>query len=164
VTEDLARGPRGPSDRPAGYSGTPLPQKLGIKPGVLARIVNAPSGYADTLGALPDGCLTRYEEWTDLAGERPTGEPSHFFQIFVTTRAELEAHMPALERRLASDGMLWVSWPKRASGRPTDLTEDTVRAVALDTGLVDVKVCAVDGVWSGLKLVRRLKDRPVASR
>jgi len=108
----------------AGYSGRPLVDKLGIKPGIRIAILNA------------------------------------FIHLFVVSRAMLESKIPALLRALTPDGSLWISWPKQASGVQTDITEDVVRAVAFPTGLVDVKVAAIDDVWSGLKLVRRLKTRP----
>jgi hypothetical protein len=133
----------------AGYSGKSLVDKLGIKPGMRLAIVDAPSGYRSTLGTLPSGARI-------LAAPRGTLPFIHFF---TTKRSLLERRFPALKRGLAQDGALWVSWPKKSSGVATDLTEDVVRRVALAGGLVDVKVCAVDEVWSGLKLVRRLNDR-----
>lgn len=133
----------------AGYSGKPLVEKLGIKPGASVAILNAPAGYARTLGKLPPR-LTR----------RDTARgPLDFVQFFTAEKPALERAFPALARALAPAGMLWISWPKKASGVPTDLTEDVVRAVGLAHGLVDVKVAAVDDVWSGLKFVRRLTDR-----
>jgi uncharacterized RDD family membrane protein YckC len=132
-----------------GYSPRSLVQKLGIKPATRIAIVNAPRGYRTTLGKLPPGVRVA----AAARGSLP------FIQFFTTSRKALEGKFAALVRALASDGALWVSWPKRASGVATDVTEDVVRAVALPRGLVDVKVCAVDEVWSGLKLVRRLKDR-----
>lgn len=133
----------------AGYSGRALVDKLGIKPGARIALLNAPRGYRTSLGKLPPGVTVA----TGLRRSLP------FIQFFTRSRTALEAKFAGLVRALASDGALWISWPKRASGVPTDLTEDVVRAVALAGGLVDVKVCAVDEVWSGLKLVRRLKDR-----
>jgi len=133
----------------AGYSGRPLVAKLGIKPGTRIAIVNAPRGYRTTLGKLPLGVRVT----AAARGSLP------FIQFFTTSRKTLEGKFTALVRALAPDGALWVSWPKRASGVETDVTEDDVRAVALAGGLVDVKVAAIDEVWSGLKLVRRLKDR-----
>jgi hypothetical protein len=133
----------------AGYSPRSLAEKLGIKPGARIALLNAPRGYRAMLGKLPPGVRVA----TAARGELP------LIQFFTTTRRALEAKFPALVRVLTPDGALWVSWPKRASGMPTDVTEDVVRAVALPRGLVDVKVCAVDEVWSGLKLVRRLKYR-----
>lgn len=133
----------------AGYSGTPLLQKLGIKPGMKLALINPPAGYHRTLGPLPDGV----RRVAALRG------PLDFIHCFVTTRDALEACFTRLAAALAPAGMLWISWPKKAAKRATDLTEDVVRVAALAHGLVDVKVCAVDEVWSGLKLVRRLKDR-----
>jgi hypothetical protein len=133
----------------AGYSPRSLVEKLGIKPRTRIAIVNAPRGYRATLGKLPPGVTVA----TAARGSLP------FIQFFTTSRRALEAKFAGLVRALAPDGALWVSWPKRASGVATDMTEDVVRAVALPRGLVDVKVCAVDDVWSGLKLVRRLKHR-----
>jgi len=133
----------------AGYSGRSLVEKLGIKPRTRIAIVNPPRGYRVTLGTLPDGVTVS----TNLRGALP------FIQFFVVSRDVLESRLPALLRALEPAGALWISWPKKASGVPTDITEDVVRAVALPTGLVDVKVAAVDDVWSGLKLVRRLRNR-----
>lgn len=133
----------------AGYSPRPLVAKLGIKPHTRIAVMGAPRGYRTALGDLPPGVAI-----TDtLRGTLP------FIHFFTKQRAALESRFPILKRALATDGALWISWPKQASGVTTDLTEDGVRAVALSNGLVDVKVCAVDEVWSGLKLVRRLKDR-----
>ena len=133
----------------AGYSARSLVDKLGIKPGMRIAIVAAPPGYRSTLGRLPPGVLVA----TAPRGTLP------FIHFFTTKRALLERRYPSLKRALGQDGALWVSWPKKSSGVATDLTEDVIRAVALAGGLVDVKVCAVDEVWSGLKLVRRLRDR-----
>lgn len=133
----------------AGYSQRSLVDKLGIRPGARIAILNAPRGYKTTLGKLPPGVRVA----TAARGSLP------FIQFFTTTRKALEGKFSALVGALATDGALWVSWPKRASGVATDVTEDVVRAVALAGGLVDVKVAAIDDVWSGLKLVRRLKDR-----
>jgi hypothetical protein len=133
----------------AGYSPRSLVDKLGIKPGTRIALLNAPRGYRAVLGKLPAGVIVA----TAARGSFP------FIHFFTRSRTALEAKFPGLVRALAPAGALWVSWPKQAAGVPTDLTEDVVRAVALAGGLVDVKVCAVDDVWSGLKLVRRLKDR-----
>lgn len=135
---------------PAGYSKRSLLDKLGIKPGYRLLILDPPEDYQRTLGPLPAGVTTATE---------PHG-PLDFIHLFTRTRADLEARFPALKAALAPAGMLWVSWPKRASGLSTDLTEDVVRRIGLACGLVDVKVAAVDGTWSGLKFVYRLKDRP----
>jgi hypothetical protein len=133
----------------AGYSQRSLVEKLGIKPGARIAILNAPRGYRTTLGKLPPGVTVT----SAARGILP------FIHFFTVDRAILEKQLPALLRVLAPDGALWVSWPKKASGVATDITEDVIRAIALPTGLVDVKVAAVDDVWSGLKLVRRLKAR-----
>jgi hypothetical protein len=133
----------------AGYSNKPLVDKLGIKAGTRLLLLGAPAGYATTLGPLPKGVV----QARTLAGA------FDFIQFFTTRRADLERRFAALAKALEPAGMLWISWPKKAAGVPTDLTENVVREVALAGGLVDVKVCAVDDTWSGLKLVRRLKDR-----
>jgi hypothetical protein len=132
----------------AGYGGKPLAQKLGLKPGQRVLWVHAPAGY--------DRKLARA---AGIASANPARGPLDVIQVFVKRRKDLEARLPGLKERLQPAGMLWVSWPKKASGVPSDLTEDVVREVALAHALVDVKVCAVDEVWSALKLVRRRKDR-----
>ena len=134
---------------PAGYSGTPLWKKLGLRAGATVLTVDAPANYAELLPALPADV-----SFTDEA-EPPVG----FVHLFVTAKADLAKRLPKLLAALASDGVIWVSWPKKAAKVPTDITEDTIRAVALPLGLVDVKVCAVDAVWSGLKLVIRVANR-----
>ncbi len=133
----------------AGYSGKPLVQKLGIKSGSTIAVLGAPRGYTRTLGRLPSGVTQKAQ---------PAG-PLDFVQFFTKEKQELERRFAALARALAPAGMLWISWPKRSSGVATDLTEDVIRVIGLAHGLVDVKVAAVDDVWSGLKFVRRLKDR-----
>jgi hypothetical protein len=133
----------------SGYSGRPLVSKLGIKPNTRIAIMNAPQGYRLTLGRLPPGV-------TVVPAARGKLTFIHFFTV---SRDLLESRFPALVRALEPAGALWISWPKKASGVSTDLTEDAIRAIALAGGLVDVKVAAVDDVWSGLKLVRRLQDR-----
>lgn len=133
----------------AGYSGTPLVRKLGYRPGMRVHHAGAPDGFADAVGALPEGVtvLTRAAADLDLA------------MLFVTQRRDLARGLARLQPKLQPAGMIWVAWPKRASKVPTDVTEDVVRDVALPRGLVDVKVCAIDEVWSGLKLVTRAKLR-----
>lgn len=133
----------------AGYSGRSLVDKLGIKPRTRIAIINPPRGFRATLGKLPPAV-------TVIA--QPRGVLP-FIHLFVVSRDVLESRLPALLRALEPAGSLWISWPKKASGVTTDITEDVVRAVALPTGLVDVKVAAIDDVWSGLKLVRRLENR-----
>jgi hypothetical protein len=133
----------------AGYSGTPLARKLGFKPGMRVHYANGPDAFQALLGELPDGVrvLARPADGLDLV------------VLFVRERRELERRLPGLQRRLDPAGMLWVAWPKRAAKVATDMTEDVVRAVALPRGLVDVKVCAIDATWSGLKLVIRRELR-----
>jgi hypothetical protein len=133
----------------AGYSGTPLPRKLGIKDGSRVAVVGAPDGFEATLGELPDGATVK----TTARGKVDV------VVCFLTARSALERRFDALKRAVYPDGGLWIAWPKRASGVPTDLTEDVVREVALDRGLVDNKVCAIDETWSGLRLVHRVADR-----
>ncbi len=134
----------------AGYSGTPLPRKLGIKEeGRLAIVGHVPRAFDRTLGRLPDGVEVRRQE-------RGTND---VIVCFVTRRADLARRLPALLRALDTDGGLWVAWPKRTSGVATDMTEDVVREVALPAGLVDNKVCAIDETWSGLRVVYRLVNR-----
>ncbi|HVH88856.1 MAG TPA: DUF3052 family protein, partial [Terriglobales bacterium] len=132
----------------AGYSGTPLYKKLGIKPGHKAWFSGFPHGYESELqktGSFQTvGKLTK-----DL----------DFLHLFTSSRAELTQALPKLSRALKADGILWISWPKKSSGVKTDLDENVVREIGLKAGLVDVKVCAVDETWSGLKFVFRLKDR-----
>ncbi len=134
----------------AGYSGTPLVRKLGIRPGAAILILNAPDDYGETLGDLPGGVM----QAVTLAG------PLDFIQFFTREHAELEAHFPDLKAALAPKGMLWISWPKKAAKVPTDLDENIIREIGLANGLVDVKVAAVDAVWSGLKFVYRVGNRP----
>ncbi len=140
----------------AGYSGTPLPQKLGIKPGHRVALVGAPDDFPKLLGELPAGASLR---------AAPGGaEPFDVIVYFVDSHTRLSADFAKLAHRLAPAGGLWVAWPKKASGVATDLTEDRVREVGLEGGLVDNKVCAVDATWSGLRFVFRVKDRPKAAR
>jgi hypothetical protein len=129
----------------AGYSGTPLPRKLGFKEGTRAAFVGAPEGFDELLGELPDGVTVR----------RRLQGPVDLVVFFTDARRELERRLAALRAAIEPDGAVWVCWPKRASGVPTDLTEGVVREVVLPTGLVDVKVVAVDATWSGLKVVVR---------
>jgi hypothetical protein len=133
-----------PVATPAGYPGKPLWQKLGLKAGQRLYIANPPADLPKLLAGAPQGVtqLTRLAEF-DVA------------LLFVTSRLALAAAIARALPRLAQGGMIWVAWPKRASGVATDVTEDTVRDIALSEGLVDVKVCAIDVTWSGLKLLRR---------
>ena len=132
-----------------GYSGTPLPRKLGIKPGHRVLALNAPGGFEATLGELPDGVAVR-------ATARGKGD---VIVSFHDRRSELARRMPKLRELMEPASGLWIAWPKRASKLPTDLTEDVVRELALANTLVDNKVCAIDDTWSGLRLVIRLRDR-----
>jgi hypothetical protein len=136
----------------AGYSATPLAQKLGIKELHRVCLLGAPRGF--DLGMLPTGSTTQVR----LAGKRPLD----VIVVFVTARAELITRIDACRPRMAPAAGLWIAWPKRASGIATEVTETTIREVALPTGLVDNKVCAIDDVWSGLRLVirRELRDQP----
>jgi hypothetical protein len=136
----------------AGYSGKPLAEKLGVKAAMTVIAIDAPKGYRKLLGTLPPGARV---ETRDGAGRGPRD----FIHCFATARRTLATRFPMLERALAPAGMLWVSWPKGTSQVTTDLTENIVREIGLAHGLVDVKVCAVDATWSGLKFVRRVKDR-----
>ncbi|NVJ98849.1 MAG: DUF3052 family protein [Alphaproteobacteria bacterium] len=130
----------------AGYSGTPLIKKLGIKDGFVIRTLHAPDHYGTLLGPLPVGVTT-------------SGTPCDFIHSFYTERALFEAELKSLMEILERNGMIWISWPKKTAKVPTDMTEGVVREVALPLGLVDVKVCAVDEIWSGLKLVIRKELR-----
>ena len=140
----------------AGYSGTPLPQKLGIKPDHLLAILNGPVGFSRTLGELPPGVT--------LVNDLPKKTRCDVILYFTRSRADYEDHFDKLKKALSYGGGLWICWPKKASKVATDMTEDVVRAVALSGGLVDNKVCAVDATWSGLRLVYRLKDRPAQNK
>jgi hypothetical protein len=131
-----------------GYSGTPLPKKLGIKPGFRVHFVNYPADVREELRAALAQCTS----------PKPPSALD-FSMLFTKSRVDLKQEFGRIAKLLAPAGMLWVSWPKKSSGVATDLTEDVVRGIGLDVGLVDVKVCAVTEVWSGLKFVRRVKDR-----
>jgi hypothetical protein len=135
----------------AGYSGTPLPKKLGIKEESRLAVLNAPDGFDATLGEMPPG----------VRFSRRAQGTYDVIVCFVTKRSELARRFDGLMRALDFAGGLWIGWPKRSSGMATDVTEDVVREIALANGLVDNKVCAIDETWSGLRLVYRLKDRPV---
>jgi len=158
--------------QPAGYSGTPLPKKLGIKPGARVGLAGAPDGFGALLEPLPDGA--RVEEGAPAAAGAPaagaaravlpgpvlpgTG-PFDVIVFFTVEQAELAGRLGDLRARMAPAAGLWIAWPKRASRVPTDMTEDVIREIALPTGLVDNKVCAIDQVWSGLRLVIRRELR-----
>jgi hypothetical protein len=134
----------------AGYSGTPLKRKLGIKEGHRVAFPGAPAEFQGLLGQLPGGVTVK---------SRAAG-PLDVIVFFTTRRAELERRLPALRRAMDPAAGLWVAWPKRSSGVHTDMTEDVVREFGLANRLVDNKVCAIDETWSGLRLVIRLEDRP----
>ena len=133
----------------AGYSGTPLPKKLGIKEGSRIALVNAPQDFQSELGELPDNVqfIKRPAKSLDI------------ILLFVLTEQALTRDFATLAAILVSNGMIWIAWPKKTSGVATDLSEPRVRQIGLDAGLVDVKICAIDETWSGLKFVYRLKDR-----
>lgn len=133
----------------AGYSGTPLAKKLGFKEGFRAGLVNPPKGFEKELGSLPDGV-----EICEVLRK-----PLDLIVLFVDSQQILKKEFPKHAQKLASNGMLWISWPKKASGITTNLSENIIRDIGLAAGLVDVKVCAVNDIWSGLKFVYRLKDR-----
>jgi hypothetical protein len=128
-----------------GYSGKPLPEKLGLKPGMRVYVDGGPDHTAELLGGA--AYTARLPRQADVT------------LLFTTTRARLERRLPLVVDRTVTDGMVWVCWPKKAAKVPTDLDENVVRRVGLDLGVVDVKVAAVDATWSGLKFVRRLEDR-----
>jgi len=133
-----------------GYSGTPLPKKLGIKEGYRVALINMPTDVRTELRAALAECRVA----KDLSG------PLDFIHVFSKSHAELEREMKRASKTLAPAGMLWISWPKKSSGVATDLTENIIRETGLALGLVDVKVCAVTDVWSGLKFVIPVKNRP----
>jgi hypothetical protein len=132
-----------------GYSGTPLAKKLGYAAAGRVLLIGAPDDYRSWLGPLP----------ADVGFERSASARTDMAHVFATQRAELAKHLAALRRKLKPDAAVWVSWPKKAAKVATDITEDTVRQVALPLGYVDIKVCAVTDVWSGLKLVVRRELR-----
>ena len=140
---------RNGSEVMAGYSGTPLVRKLGVRPNERVIAVNAPEHYELLLRELPEGAAI-----TERMSVRPA-----FVHLFVREREELAERLSALRDELDDAGVIWVSWPKKSAKVPTDVTEDVIREVALPLGFVDVKVCAVDETWSGLKLMIRRENR-----
>ena len=138
----------------AGYSSTPLAKKLGIKEGSRIGLVNAPKGFQSELGDLPQNV-----EFVALLTNS-----LDIILFFVLTQRELARDFSNLAKKLVSNGMIWIAWPKKSSGVTTDLSFESVQRIGLDAGLVDVKICAVDDTWSGLKFVYRLKDRPVQKK
>ena len=132
-----------------GYSGTPLPRKLGFKASYRVLVLGAPEGYAELLGPLPER----------VTFERSASAKTDLAHVFATRKEDLADLLHELRRALRPDAALWVSWPKKSSKVPTTITEDTIRELALPLGFVDIKVCAVNEVWSGLKLVVRKELR-----
>jgi hypothetical protein len=133
----------------AGYSGTALSKKLGITPCMTVVSIDAPKEYRSWLGELPKGVRI----------VATSAQPPRAVHVFATRKAVLERHLEDLRKRLQSTGFVWVSWPKKASRVDTDISEDTIRDIALPLGFVDIKVCAVSDIWSGLKLVIRKSER-----
>lgn len=133
----------------AGYSGTPLLKKLGVNPGFRVALVGAPKKFKEELGALP--ATAKYAS--------ATADSLNLILAFVSSERELRVQFAPLAEKLQKDGMIWIAWPKKSSGVVTDLTFNNVQRIGLDAGLVDVKICAVNKIWSGLKFVYRLKDR-----
>jgi hypothetical protein len=141
---------------PAGYSGTPLPAKLGIRPGYSVALVGAPNGFTGLLGDLPG---TELHAGLPSAAGGGGGRVLDVIVFFTTSRAEFEAELGSLRAHMTPACGLWIAWPKRASRVPTDMTDHVIREVALPTGLVDNKVCAIDQVWTGVRLVIRRELR-----
>lgn len=133
----------------AGYSGTPLAKKLGIKPGCRLKVKGSPDNYEQLLSPLPDHVTISKSIRAEV----------DLWHLFSASDRELAKVLPQAMKQIKRDGMIWVSWPKKSSGVPSTITEDTIREIALPLGLVDVKVCAVDEVWSGLKLMIRKEHR-----
>jgi hypothetical protein len=134
---------------PTGYSGTPLPKKLGMTESTHLLVIHAPEEYLELLGELPEGLI--YDK-------RPS-KSTTLIHLFTKSRSELEERLVYWRDKIAPDTVVWISWPKKSSKVPTDITEDVIREVALPLGFVDIKVCAVSEVWSGLKLVIRKELR-----
>jgi hypothetical protein len=134
---------------PAGYSGTPLYRKLGIEEGASVAVIGAPASYPQLIAPLPMGAK--------IVKKIP--KEASFVHVFATERDDLSGHLSQLRKSIAQNGVVWVSWPKKSAKVETDITEDVIREVALPMGFVDVKVCAVDETWSGLKLMIRRDQR-----
>lgn len=143
----LSASRRSKSSPAAGYSGTPLPKKLGIKPDSVVLLIGAPDGFAATLGRLESGVKI----------VRSTRKAVELILLFVRSESEYVSKLPEALKRVGEGGGIWIAWPKKASGMATDLTENTIRDICLTTGFVDYKVCAIDATWSGLKFARRRK-------
>ena len=137
-----------------GYSGTPLAKKLGMKAGARVCLIGAPPGFRKSLEPLPEG----------VSFGSKLAKSCDIVHVFTASKSELAKILEGCRKTLEPDAAIWISWPKKASRVPTDITEDTIRAVALPMGLVDIKVCAVDETWSGLKLVLRKELRQTAGR
>ena len=135
--------------KPSGYSGTPLAKKLGIKAGFKIRLINQPEYYFDLFTDMPEEVTFHNDKKTI----------KNFIHFFTKSAKDLGKNIVSLRSEIESDGMIWVSWPKKVAKVDTDVTEDLIRHLALSNGLVDIKVCAVDDIWSGLKLVIPVKDR-----
>lgn len=133
----------------AGYSGTPLEKKLGLKPGFIVKIVNPPDYYFQLFNELPE----------DISEIVDKSVKKDFIHFFIKDASVMKKELKSMKGEIMQNGMIWVSWPKKSSKVPTDITEDVIRNFALRIGLVDIKVCAVDEIWSGLKLVIPVKDR-----
>ncbi len=138
-----------PSKPSAGYSGTPLAKKLGLKPGGRIRVIDAPRPYLDLVAPAPEGLILIEESQSKKDG----------IHIFVRQAKRLAGSLAALKQEILPNGAIWASWPKKSAKLASDLDENLVRDAALAVGLVDIKVCAVDETWSGLKLVIPVKDR-----
>lgn len=138
----------------AGYSGTPLAKKLGLKDGQAIAFAGLPESLAWLTAERDFASVETRDDWVDLEGDG-----LDYLHLFTASKSTVDAATPALRGRIRPDGMIWMSWPKKSSGVPTDVTEDTIRDRALRDVLVDVKVCAVDDTWSGLKLVIRKEHR-----
>ena len=149
--QPVARAQR--KTQPAGYSGTPLAKKLGIRAGARLYLHAAPPNYLQLIAPAPEGvrAVRRIDAHTDLV------------HLFATRRAQLDKALHGARTAMRADAVVWVSWPKKASRVPTDISEDVIRELALPLGLVDIKVCAVDETWSGLKLMLRRSERPTAT-
>lgn len=133
----------------SGYSGTPLAKKLGLKDGFKIRLINQPKNYFDLFEDFPENVLI----------ENSNTSKKNLVHYFTKQASALAKDIEALRNEIEPNGMIWISWPKKTSKVPTDITEDVIRHLALANGLVDIKVCAVDEIWSGLKLVIPVKDR-----
>jgi Protein of unknown function (DUF3052) len=146
---EASKDGKSPEKSMSGYSGTALASKLGIKMGMIVRVVNAPGNYAALVDPLPEGVVISSKAAKEL----------DLVHVFTKSRSELFELLMTYQKSIKQNGVIWVSWPKKASGVSSEVNEDTVREVALPLGLVDIKVCAVDDVWSGLKLVIRKENR-----